>query len=205
MSTAATDFILASRSPRRVELLRDAGFRFDAMPADIDELETEMQRRVLDDNWSPQQVAMHLATLKARHIATQHPARVILAADTVVAVGSRLLGKPVDRADAESMIRALSNSVHLVTTGVCVIDATARESAGALVSHITMRQLTEPEIAAHLASDNWQGKAGGYGLQDNDPFITRCEGSPTNVVGLPMELAVPMLGRAGVSRRVVGG
>jgi septum formation protein len=184
--------VLASRSPQRVKLLRDAGYAFDCDPADIDE---EAYPRDL----SPHQIARWLAHAKAVHIASRHPDARVLAADTVVALGDQLLGKPEDPAHATKMLGQLSGSTHAVTTGVALIDPSQKIDR---VTHVTslvqMRVLSEDEIARYVATGDWRGKAGGYGIQDNDPFVTCMEGSVTNVIGLPMETVVELLGQAGV-------
>lgn len=182
--------ILASASPRRRELLAVAGVAFEVDPADIDESDVPAHATAED-------IARHLATAKANVVAERHPDAVVLGADTVVVARGRLLGKPADRADAERMIRLLSGSAHEVVTGVCVASPHYNGS-GSFTTVVTFRRLTEPEVAAHLDADHWRGKAGGYGLQDRDPFVTRVDGSDTNVVGLPMELVLPMLRDAGV-------
>lgn len=183
-------FILASRSPRRVQLLREAGHAFDIEPADIDEPIAELLATLRE----PALVARQLARGKALCVAKRHPRRLVLGADTVVALNGELLGTPTDRADAERIIRKLSGSIHDVITAVCVarVDPHLLEVDHAL-TRVHMRAMTEAEIRSHLDSENWQGKAGAYGLQDNDPFVTKIEGSWSNVVGLPMELVADIL------------
>jgi len=188
----APRLILASRSPRRVELLRDAGFVFDAVPADIDE-------DAYADTLAPVGVAEFLARGKAEVVAPTHPDSVVLAADTIVALGDTLLGKPEDSDHARWMLNQLAGSQHMVASGVCVIHrASGRVDVAHSVSTVSMRPLTPREIDLYVASGDWRGKAGGYGIQDHDPFVTNMGGSLTNIVGLPMELAVPMLAAAGV-------
>jgi septum formation protein len=171
--------ILASRSPQRVTLMREAGYAFECDPADIDE---EAYPRGLDAVG----VARWLAQAKAKRVATRHPADRVLGADTVVALGDQLLGKPEDERHAERMLRSLSGSTHRVITGVALVGPGV-----AIVDHVEsrvqMRELTDAEIADYVASGDWRGKAGGYGIQDDDPFVTCTTGSITNVIGLPME------------------
>ncbi len=173
--------ILASRSPQRITLLREAQYVFDCDPADIDE---EAYPRDL----SPPAIARWLASAKANRVLERHPNDCILAADTVVALGNELLGKPEDPSHARQMLSQLSGSTHLVTTGIALI---CKISGTEIIDHITsrvqMRLLTDAEIDEYVASNDWQGKAGGYGLQDDDPFVACMEGSHTNVIGLPME------------------
>lgn len=173
--------VLASRSPQRVKLMRDAGYDFDTDPADIDE---EAYPRDL----SPEQIARWLAHQKAARVLSRHPQDMILAADTVVALGEHLLGKPEDEPHADRMLRQLSGSTHEVSTGIALLCPVRRiEIVDHVTSHVQMRRLTDTEIARYVASGDWRGKAGGYGIQDNDPFVTCMQGSVTNVIGLPME------------------
>ena len=187
--------ILASRSPQRVDLLRQAGVAFEVDPADIDESQCVPA-------WPAERVAEHLATEKARAVAARHPLSWVLGADTVVAAGDELLGKPIDAADARRMLSTLSGSAHRVITGVCLIGPLQNErrqqTGDHVVSTIHMRLLTPDEVDAYIASRQWEGKAGGYGLQDNDPFVTCTDGSPSNVIGLPMERVSQMLRNAGL-------
>jgi septum formation protein len=186
------NLILASGSPRRQSLLRDAGYAFLTLPADIDE-------DTYPSGLTPPQIAEHLALAKAQGVSVLHPDDVTLGADTVVALGPRLLGKPADAADARRMLALLSGTTHHVTTGVAVIRAAAgfRRSI-AITSTVQMRRLTAAEIDAYVASGQWEGKAGGYGIQDRDPFVTHMAGSLTNIVGLPMEAATELLSAAGI-------
>jgi septum formation protein len=194
--------ILASASPRRQELLREAGFDFIVHPANIDE----------DDNPPdvlPIELAALLSVRKARPVAEQFPGDVVLAADTVVAFGDRPLGKPDDADEAREMLALLSGTTHLVITGVTI---TCRqrglEDTQTVMSAVRMRQLSPREIDAYVASGQWHGKAGGYGIQDKDPFVTNQAGSLSNIVGLPMEATTEMLARAGIApqpgREVIG-
>lgn len=183
--------VLASRSPQRVALLREAGVSFETDPADIDETQ-------FDASQPAERIAEQLAEAKASCVAARQPGAFVLGADTIVVAGSELLGKPADAADARRMLATLSGSAHRVITGVCLIDPTGRRTTDAVVSTIHMRPLTPAEVDAYIASNDWQGKAGGYGLQDDDPFVTCTEGSPSNVIGLPMERVREMLISAGL-------
>jgi septum formation protein len=185
-------FILASASPRRQDLLRHAGYAFDIDPADVDE--DDYPQGML-----PTAIALRLAEAKARAVAARHPDDVVLAADTVVAFGDSPLGKPADPAHARQMLQLLSGTTHIVVTGVCVIrQAPEFVRAARAMSAVKMRFLTPGEIDRYIASNEWQGKAGGYGIQDKDPFVVRQSGSHTNIVGLPMTLARRLLAEAGV-------
>ncbi len=184
--------VLASASPRRQALLREAGYSFEVDVADIDESSPPA-------SMLPPQVAVHLAEAKAKAVAGRHPDDVVLAADTVVSFGDMMLGKPADAAAAKKMLQLLSGTTHVVVTGVCVTcQATRHFKSARSMSAVRMRLLTPAEIDQYVASKQWEGKAGGYGIQDPDPFVIRIAGSKTNIVGLPMSLARQMLEEAGV-------
>jgi len=184
--------ILASASPRRRGLLHEAGYDFQVHPADIDE----------DDHppgLLPGDLAQWLAVQKADAIAPRFAGAVVLAADTVVAFGDVILGKPDDADDARRMLRLLSGSTHMVVTGIAVArPSNGFRDAARVISAVNMRAMSSQEIDRYVASNDWQGKAGGYGIQDNDPFVTRISGSHTNIVGLPMDETRVMLAAAGV-------
>ena len=172
-----------------MQLLSNAGFVFEAHPADIDE---DAYARDLP----PAKVAEYLATAKATHVAWQHPEAVVLGADTVVvAPNGTLLGKPVDSGHARRMLSNLSGSTHAVITGVA-LKSPGVDRVGHVQTAVRMRALATDEIEAYVAGGQWQGKAGGYGIQDNDPFVTAIEGSVSNVIGLPMEVVSQWLREA---------
>lgn len=181
--------VLASRSPQRVRLMREAGYSFETDPADIDESAIPLGLDAVG-------VAKFLALKKAQRVAERHPDATIIGADTVVALGDELLGKPEDADHARRMIRGLSGSTHRVITGVAIV-STAAEAVDHTVSTVTMRELSDAEIEAYVAGGDWQGKAGGYGIQDEDPFVTCVDGPADNVIGLPMELLATLLTPAG--------
>lgn len=179
--------VLASRSPQRVNLMREAGLDFVCDPADIDE---ENYPRGLP----PEQVARFLALAKARHVAARHQDALTIGADTVVALDRALLGKPEDPEHARQMLDSLSGSTHSVITGVALIAPSKQfEQVDHVHSTVTMRTLSSHEIDDYVAGRQWQGKAGGYGIQDNDPFVTCMEGPVSNVIGLPIERLLEML------------
>ena len=184
---------LASASPRRQDLLREAGYDFVVDPADINE----------DDHppgLLPADLAAYLAAQKANAVARRRPDDVVLGADTVVAFGELILGKPRDPDDARRMLRLLSGTTHVVVTGVAVIRAATGLSLGSRVmSAVKMRDLSADEVERYVAGGQWQGKAGGYGIQDNDPFVTRMSGCHTNIVGLPVPETKRLLAQAGVT------
>ena len=204
MSAAAARFILASASPRRQDLLREAGYAFTVEPANIDE-------ESYPPTLLPSELAEHLAVQKAQAVSPRFPDDVVLAADTVVAFGDLVLGKPRDADDARRMLRLLAGTTHIVITGVAV----ARVSAGLMLkdrvlSAVRMRGLSPAEIDRYVATNDWAGKAGGYGLQDadlfpadhprrGDPFVRCLTGSASNIIGLPMERTAALLAEAGVT------
>ncbi len=183
---------LASASPQRQRLLRQAGYQFETRVAAIDE--NDLPPEIL-----PADVALHLARRKADAVAAECPDAVVLGADTVVAFGDQLIGKPRDAEHARQMLHLLSGTTHIVITAVAVRHRQAKHAAEARVmSAVRVRPLTLREIDAYVASGEWQGKAGGYGIQDPDPFVTRMTGSHSNIVGLPMEATRRLLAAAGI-------
>ena len=179
--------ILASASPRRRSLLEEAGYRFEVDPSGVEEPEPAGPA-------DPATYAAGLAWRKAVAVARRRDAGLVLAADTVCAVGGTILNKPADRADAERMIRLQEGCDSEVLTGLCLCRAGAAEWVGAVeTSVVRFRPLTAAERAAHLDSGRWRGKAGAYGIQDNDPFVSVVAGSWSNVVGLPMERLAALL------------
>lgn len=184
--------ILASASSRRQQLLAEAGYTFDVCPAGVDE-------ENVPPNLLPGDLAEYLARVKAEAVAPRFREAVVLAADTVVAYADMVLGKPRDAEDAGRMLRLLGGTVHSVITGVAVVRIAGSFSRHTRVlSSVHMRPLTEDEVARYVASREWEGKAGGYGIQDPDPFVTRTAGCHTNIVGLPMTTTGDLLREAGV-------
>ena len=189
---AGPRLVLASASPRRQDLLREAGFAFDIEPANIDEGD-------VPDGLTPGALAEHLAFEKARAVSRARPEDVVLGADTVVAFGDHPLGRPADPDDARRMLRLLGGTTHVVVTGVAVVHRAANLVRRCRVmSAVHMRALTPAEVDAYVQSNQWQGKAGGYGIQDRDPFVTRTAGCLTNIVGLPMTSTRRLLAEAGI-------
>jgi septum formation protein len=187
--------VLASRSPRRQELLREAGYDFIIDPADVDEDDYPAEAL-------PADLAVRLARMKSHAIASKFPNDVILGADTIVALGDRIIGKPRDEAHARSILKLLSGTTHVVITGVSVIRrAVEYTEERRIMSAVRMRLLTHKDIDLYIESGQWQGKAGGYGIQDNDPFVQRMSGCHTNIVGLPMTTTKAMLTAAGIMPR----
>jgi septum formation protein len=185
--------ILASASPRRAELLREAGYVFTIEPPNVNE--AAISRGKL-----PYDAAMELAIAKADVVATAHPDAVVVAADTVVAFGDQVIGKPANAQIARQTLQLLSGTTHLVITGVAVAHVGNKFSRHVRVaSAVRMKELSIAEIDAYVATGQWEGKAGGYGIQDPDPFIQRISGSQTNIVGLPIDETKELLQAAGVA------
>jgi len=176
--------VLASRSPRRAELLTAAGIEFTVRSADIDETPRAGE--------APMDYVLRLAQEKACAVWCGAD-ETILAADTTVVLGREILGKPVDRADAARMLGALSERRHEVMTGVC-LRAGNRMVRDASVTAVWFAPLTEAEIAEYVASGEPMDKAGAYGIQGiASRYVDRIEGSYTNVVGLPVALVYRLL------------
>jgi len=182
--------VLASASPRRLDLLRQIGIEPDRIdPADIDE--------IAQPGELPPSHAMRLAEEKARAVMPRHPGAFILAADTVVACGRRILPKPADPATARSCLELLSGRRHRVHSGIAVVDPDERLTLRRVDSHVAFKRLSEAEITAYLCSGEWRGKAGGYAIQGRAAALIRwVSGSYSNIVGLPLfETAQLLAGR----------
>jgi septum formation protein len=181
--------ILASASPRRQELLRNAGIEFVVQAADVDEAVVPGE--------SPETCVQRLARLKARAVFEANQGRAsVLGADTIVVAGEEILGKPTDSADAARMLRMLSGREHRVITGVCLITpgATPKEDVRYETTRVAMTELTDEEIGAYISSGEPMDKAGAYAIQGGaSRWIPRIEGCYFNVVGLPVALVVGML------------
>lgn len=172
--------ILASGSPRRLELLGLIGIVPDEVAAaDIDETMRPGER--------PRELARRLAADKARHVAGKFPGDWVLAADTVVACGRRVLGKAEDEQQARAFLKLLSGRRHRVHGGVAVIDAEGRLHGRSVMTQVVFKRLGPDEIDAYLDSGEWKGKAGAYAIQGRAAaFVPKITGSYSNVVGLPL-------------------
>jgi septum formation protein len=183
----APPLVLASSSPRRLALLRQIGLEPDRIdPAAIDE--------ALQPGELPTVHAVRLAEAKARAVLPRHPGAFILAADTVVACGRRVLPKTEDEATARFCLELLSGRRHRVHGGIAVASPDGRLTLRRVDSQVAFKRLSEAEIGAYLRSGEWQGKAGGYAIQGRAAALIRwiC-GSYTNVVGLPLFETVQLL------------
>lgn len=182
--------ILASKSPRRQALLAALGLAFAVDVADVDETP-------LPDE-APDALVRRLCRAKAQAVAARHPAATVLAADTLVALDGRLLGKPADRAEATEMLAALRGRTHQVYTAVCVARVGSFDSRLA-ISNVTMRSYTDAEIAAYVASGDPLDKAGAYAIQ-HPRFspVAGWTGCYTSIMGLPLRLVAEMLAQTGI-------
>lgn len=182
-------FILASVSPRRKQLLAEAGYKFTVVRPDIDELAFPVE------GIEACEYAERLALAKAKDVAQKHPDNLVIGADTVVDFEGQIIGKPTDAKDAEQITKKLFSKPHKVITGIAIV----RLSDGIELSQsdtttVYPKRLTSEQIAEHINSESWRDKAGAYAIKENgDEFVERIEGSLTNVMGLPMELLKRLL------------
>lgn len=179
--------VLASASPRRLELLRQIGIEPDAVdPAEIDEAALKGEL--------PAEHARRLAFAKAMAVASRHPESYAIAADTVVACGRRILPKAEEEETARRCLELLSGSRHRVLGGLVVTAPGGRKAARLVRTTVTFQRLPEERIRAYLDSGEWRGKAGGYAIQGRAAaFVRALNGSYSNVVGLPLFETVQLL------------
>jgi septum formation protein len=172
--------VLASASPRRLDLLRQIGLEPDVLDAaDVDETPLK--------NETPRRLALRLAAEKAERIALRHAQRHVLAADTVVAVGRRVLPKAQDEGEVRACLTLLSGRAHRVLTAVCVLSPDGRRGQRLVESRLHFKRLTAAEIEAYSTCGEGIGKAGGYGIQGRaGRFVVDLQGSYSAVVGLPL-------------------
>jgi septum formation protein len=189
--TTAGRFILASASPRRIELLTLLGLRFEIIPSDVDEKFMKGE--------APRDHVLRLSEEKAKKVAAIHPEAWVMGADTIVIINGDILGKPRTPEEAREMLGKLSGQVHTVFTGFAV----ARKNADILIrdavlSSVRFREIPEDEMAWYIRSQEPYDKAGGYAVQGLGAFfIKEIHGSYTNVMGLPLCEVVDVLKRIG--------
>ena len=173
--------ILASASPRRADLLREAGVAFTVFAARTPETHP--------GHLTPHEVAQINAYRKGRAVAKQHPDALVLGADTIVCIGNEILGKPATLAEAEQMLQRLQGRTHQVVTGVCLLHLRShRQRLFAVSTRVTFRALDTGQIRRYLARVHPLDKAGAYAIQEQgDEIVERIAGSYSNVVGLPVE------------------
>ena len=178
--------VLASRSPRRSELLARLGVEIEVAPADIDESPR--------DGEDPVAYVERLAREKARTVAATFTNRIVLAADTTIDLDGRILGQPIDEADMRRMLRELSGRTHRVHTGVAVISA-EHEDAVVVTSLVTFHPLTDETLEWYIATGEPWGKAGSYAIQGlGGTLVASSRGSMSNVIGLPLRETAQLLG-----------
>jgi septum formation protein len=184
--------ILASASPRRRELLASLGVPFEVVPSDADETLEALPLA---------EAVARLALRKARLVAGLRPGAVVLAADTIVVIDGRALGKPADPEDARAMLHTLRGRTHEVMTGVAVVDAeTGRHASDTVISHVTMTAYDDAVIEAYVAGGEPLDKAGAYAIQGaGGALVAGLVGSRSNVVGLPLAATAALLRRFGVA------
>jgi nucleoside triphosphate pyrophosphatase len=172
--------ILASASPRRQELLRSAGISFEIIPSEVEEEWGEGE--------TPEAYVVRLARLKAVKVGERHKTRWVLAADTIVVIDGRILGKPRDRREAQGMLEMLSDREHRVVTGYCLLQICSGKSRqGSVVSRVRFKELSPDEVRWYLDTGEPFDKAGAYAIQGKAAFMVKeVQGSYTNVVGLPL-------------------
>ncbi len=192
---ASQTLVLASASPRRLDLLRQVGLAPDLIdPADLDETPVKGEL--------PAQHAKRLAAAKARLVAARHPGAFVLAADTVVGCGRRILPKAEDAATARRCLALLAGRRHRVYGGIALVTPTGKLAERLVQTIVAMKRLTPDEIEPYIASEEWHGKAGGYAIQGLAAlFVRQLGGSYSNVVGLPLFETAALLEGQGFRRR----
>lgn len=181
--------ILASASPRRKQLLTEAGYQFEIVKPDVDESAFPTQ------GISTREYAETLALAKARSVAPLYPDRLVVGADTIADFAGEIIGKPVDADDAQCITKKLFSAPHKVITGVAIVRlCDGIELVESDVTIVYPKPMTTEQITEHIKGGTWRDKAGAYAIQETgDVFVERIEGSMTNVMGLPMELLKSLL------------
>ncbi len=184
--------LLASRSPRRRELLIEARIAHEVRAADLDDGDL-----VAPAGCDPLHWVTALAHLKARRVADEAPERVVLGADTVVVKNGVIIGQPRDEWHAGEIVRTLRDGEHMVATGVAVLAAGMRRTLFVDVARVIVGAIDDESIDAYVASGDWRGKAGAYNLAERRAagWPLRCAGDPATVMGLPVKRLAPVLGR----------
>jgi len=182
-------------------LLREAGVAFEAVSPKYEETDPAKWQ------FGPQAYAEMASEGKARSVGDDYLDRVILGADTIVAVAGEIIGKPADRDNARAILLKLFGTTHKILTAVTVYEPLSQECVTRHdVTTATMRAMSDEELDAYLASGEWLNKAGAYGIQDSgDAFVTIEKGSFSNVVGLPIDLVLDMLADFDIEPNSIGG
>lgn len=187
-------FIVASASPRRREILNNAGFSFEVIPSDADESIAEML--------SPEELVCELSRRKALAVLQKNKDCVVLGCDTVVAFGNEILGKPENDEDAKRMLRLLSGKVHTVSTGVCIVDE-KREQTFVNTTEVEFYELSEETIESYVSTGECSDKAGAYGIQGfGCVLVKKIRGDYFSVMGLPVSETARVLRSFGIEGRI---
>ncbi len=193
-SSQIAHFILASASPRRIELLKELGWNFTVKPSDSDE--------VLICGENPEDTACRLAEMKASNVAAANPGEWVVGADTLVALGTTSLGKPKNDKEAFAMIEMLQGKTHRVITAVAVISPEGEKYVEYETTNVVFRPLCDEEIASYIALGESLDKAGAYAIQGRGMLLVeRIDGCYFNVVGLPVQKLSVLLAKLGLSLR----
>ena len=189
MTENTAKLILASRSPRRLELLKQITDQFEVVPSSVEEK--------LDYGLRPEENARLLARAKAEDVAKKYPDCWVIGADTLVTLHQEILGKPVDVSDAERMLRRLSGKEHRVATGICVVSP-GKTLDKAITSKVRFKPLTDEEILNYIQTGEPMDKAGAYAIQGKGSFMVRdYSGSHSNIIGLPIDELKILLEKTG--------
>ena len=193
-SSQIAHFILASASPRRIELLKELGWNFTVKPSDSEE--------VLICGESPEDTACRLAEMKASNVAEANPGEWVVGADTLVALGTTSLGKPKNDKEAFAMIAMLQGKTHRVITAVAVISPEGEKYVEYETTNVVFRPLSDEEIASYIALGESLDKAGAYAIQGRGMLLVeRIDGCYFNVVGLPVQKLSVLLAKLGLCLR----
>ena len=180
--------ILASQSPRRIELLKQLTSDFDVVPSAIEE--------IFDPQRTPRENAVALAVEKAQWVARKHKDCFVIGADTIVVLDDKIIGKPTDKNDAHKILRQLSGREHQVITGLAIVNSIVVKDA--VASTVRFKSLTDDEITRYISTGEPMDKAGAYAIQGAGAFmISSYQGSYTNIVGFPLETVRDLLVQAG--------
>jgi septum formation protein len=190
MGNPSIPVILASQSPRRIELLKTVIKNFQVVPSKIEE--------VCDKDLSPEENAIFLGRKKATWVAKQHPHNLVIGADTMVVLKNEIIGKPSDAENARQILRQLSGQEHKVITGVAVVHSKIFSAAS--ISHVRIKALTPNVINSYVESGEPMDKAGAYAIQGEGSFLVESySGSYSNIIGLPMDLLKDLLQKSNFS------
>lgn len=189
--------ILASASPRRRQLMSEAGYEFKVVLPEVDESAFDT------DKANPVEYAKRLALVKAKSIAQKHPNSFVIGADTIVDFQGRIIGKAADAEEAEQITRQLFSMPHKVITGLAIVRLSdGTELVRSDSTTVYPRKMTAEQIADHIKGGSWRDKAGAYAIQETgDEFVEKIEGSLTNVMGMPMELLESLLAGLKISSK----